>query len=53
MTPPSPGHSLLERIAALQDAREFQELHWTGSFADYLEIVRQNPKVGRTAFQRL
>ena len=32
---------------------KFQELHWEGSFDDYLEMVQKNPKVARTAFQRL
>jgi serine protein kinase len=32
---------------------EFQELHWEGSFGEYLDIVYKNPKVARTSFQRL
>jgi serine protein kinase len=32
---------------------KFQELHWEGSFDDYLDIVHKNPRVARTAFQRL
>ncbi len=45
--------SWVSRIAALQDAKTYAELNWEGSFEDYLEIVRQNPKVTRTAFQRI
>src|ERR1700748_316415 len=41
------------RIAALQDKSSFKELHWEGSFEDYLRIVRENPRVTRTAFQRI
>src|SRR5712691_11039643 len=44
---------LVTRIAALQDKTSFKELHWDGSFEDYLKIVRENPRVTRTAFQRL
>ena len=33
--------------------KTYAELHWEGTFEDYLEIVRENPKVTRTAFQRL
>ncbi len=44
---------MVAQIAALQDFREYQELNWTGSFEDYLAIVRENPKVTRTAFQRM
>jgi len=46
-------HNLVGRIATMQDHRTYQELHWEGSFEDYLRIVQQNPKVTRTAFQRL
>ncbi len=45
--------SWVRRIASLQDQRQYQELNWEGSFEDYLEIVRKNPKVTRTAFQRV
>ena len=44
---------LTSKIAALQNFREYEELNWTGSFEDYLKIVRDNPKVTRTAFQRV
>ena len=42
-----------DKIAALQDKKEYAELNWEGSFDDYLEIVRQNPRVTRNAYQRL
>ena len=45
--------SLVTRIAELQDRKLYQDLNWTGTFDDYLEIVRQNPEVTRTAWQRL
>src|SRR5438045_2732048 len=45
--------NLVSRIAALQDKTSFKELHWDGSFEDYLKIVRENPRVTRTAFQRI
>src|ERR671938_166609 len=44
---------LVSRIAALQDKTSFKELHWEGTFEDYLRIVRENPRVTRTAFQRI
>ncbi len=47
------GTSLLHFFAELQDRKQYQELNWTGTFADYLDIVAHNPKVTRTAFQRL
>ena len=45
--------SLVSEIAALQDYEEFADLHWTGTFEDYLKIVRERPDVTRTAYQRL
>ena len=36
--------SLVGRIAALQDKSSFKELHWEGSFEEYLKIVRENPR---------
>ena len=47
------GNGLLARIAALADRQGYSEQHWEGSFEDYLQIVRQNPKVTRTAYQRV
>ncbi len=44
---------LLAKIAALQNLEEYRELHWEGTFEDYLEVVRKNPKVTRNAFQRV
>src|SRR6059058_2101245 len=44
---------LVSRIAALQDKSSFKELHWDGTLDDYLKIVRENPRVTRTAFQRI
>ncbi|MBK8261876.1 MAG: serine protein kinase [Nannocystis sp.] len=45
--------SFTERIAALQDRRRYEDLHWTGTFEEYLELVRENPRVARTAYERL
>jgi serine protein kinase len=47
------GRQILAELASLHDAQRYREYHWEGSFADYLEIVIRNPKVARSAFQRL
>jgi serine protein kinase len=44
--------NMVSRIAALQNYDEYRDLHWEGSFEDYLGIVRQKPQVTRNAFQR-
>ena len=45
--------SLIENLARHHDLQEFQELNWTGSFDDYLQLVKQNPDVARSSYQRV
>jgi serine protein kinase len=45
--------SLVGQIAELQNYATYKELAWEGSFEEYLELVRRNPQVTRTAYQRL
>ncbi|HEY1691438.1 MAG TPA: serine protein kinase, partial [Polyangiaceae bacterium] len=45
--------NMTDRIAAMQDFKLYRELHWEGSFEDYLAIVRERPQVTRNAYQRL
>src|SRR5690349_786260 len=33
--------------------KEFRNFHWEGSFSDYLDLVKQNPKISRNSFQRM
>jgi serine protein kinase len=47
------SQEIVSIIHGLHDQKRFREQHWEGSFADYLQIVSQNPKVARTAFQRV
>src|SRR5438552_4889971 len=47
------GSEIVHLIGKLQDLRGFRDQHWEGSLEDYLQIVRHNPKVTRTAFQRI
>jgi len=47
------GSEIVNMIGRLQDLRGFKDQHWEGSFEDYLQIVRHNTKVTRTAFQRM
>jgi len=45
----APSQSLITRIADMQDIKEYQELNWEGSFEDYLNLVREDPSVLRSA----
>jgi len=47
------GNGIISLIGKLQDISGYRELNWEGSFEAYLELVRQNPKVTRNAFQRI
>jgi serine protein kinase len=49
----SNGTSLVETIGKLHDVEEYRELHWEGTFDEYLDIVREDPRVVRTAYQRM
>ena len=44
---------LISQIAKLQDYEEFENLNWTGGFEDYLGLVKDNPGITRTAFERV
>ena len=45
--------TMTDRIASMQDFKLYKELHWEGSFEEYLGIVRERPQVTRNAYQRL
>ena len=45
--------TVISMMGELQDVEGFREQYWEGSFADYVEIVKHNPKVARAAYQRL
>lgn len=47
------GKNILSELASMHDTQRYREYHWEGSFSDYLEIVVRNPKVARSAFQRI
>ena len=40
-------------IRSLTKSTNYQDLSWSGSFNDYLNLVRENPKITRNAFQRM
>ncbi len=42
-----------ELIQTYQNENNHQNLTWVGSFDDYVNLVRENPKITRNAFQRM
>src|SRR5690349_20640895 len=49
----STGSDLIAKIATRQNLADYQKKHWTGSFSEYLDIIRRDPRVTRTAYQRV
>ncbi|QGJ71634.1 Serine protein kinase [Planctomycetales bacterium 10988] len=47
------GRSIMDLIAEHQDLEQFRKKNWIGTFEQYLDIVKENPKVTRNAFQRV
>ncbi|MDO8494264.1 MAG: serine protein kinase, partial [Deltaproteobacteria bacterium] len=44
---------LLDQLNRWKVKKVDQDLTWQGSFTDYIKIVEENPKVARSAFQRI
>jgi serine protein kinase len=49
----STGSELITLVGSRQNLDDYQKKHWTGSFAEYLDIVQRDPKVTRTAYRRI
>jgi serine protein kinase len=47
------GRDIISLVQTRQDPEGFRELNWTGAFEDYLDLVAENPKIARNAFQRI
>ncbi|MFQ5631651.1 MAG: PrkA family serine protein kinase [bacterium] len=51
---PAAKTSKIKSIAGqIQETDFYRELHWEGTFEDYLDIVKKNPSVTRSAFERI
>jgi len=47
------NRNLISMIRQMQDMDRFREQHWEGTYEDYLRLVQEDPKITRTAFQRV
>jgi serine protein kinase len=47
------AQDIMALIKNNQDMETFQELNWKGTFEDYMNIIVSDPRVVRTAFQRI
>ena len=44
--------AILSIIDKSIDQQQFLNLHWEGTFQDYLQLVSEKPFIARNAFQR-
>ena len=47
------GRNIISLVGGRQDLDQFRRKNWTGTFEQYIDIVRDNPSVARNAFQRI
>ncbi len=47
------GQEIISLVAQRQDLDQFRKKNWTGTFAEYLDLVRQQPAATRNAFERV
>ncbi len=49
----TPAVDIIQQIRERQNQALYHDLHWEGSFPEYLQLVQENPLVARNAYQRL
>ncbi len=47
------GREIISLVAQRQDLDQFRRKNWEGTFEEYLDIVRSQPRVTRNAFERI
>lgn len=47
------GREILSLITNDLDRDQYQRQNWVGSFVEYLDLIRENPRITRNAFQRV
>ncbi len=49
----SRGQGIVSLVSQRQDLTQFRKKHWEGSFEEYLDMVIEDPKATRNAFERV
>lgn len=44
---------LRQLVSQWQNNSSIAKLHWTGSFDEYMQLVKENPRITRNAYQRM
>jgi serine protein kinase len=47
------GREIISLVAQRQDLEQFRRKNWEGTFEEYLDIVRSEPRSTRNAFERI
>lgn len=47
------GRNIISLVAQRQDLEQFRRKNWEGSFEEYLDLIRSEPKATRNAFERV
>ncbi|MCP3980643.1 MAG: serine protein kinase [bacterium] len=47
------GESIIAKAREALDLQTYRDQNWTGSFSEYLELVKRNPMTTRSAFERI
>jgi serine protein kinase len=47
------GKAILATVRQQQNLTDYRKTHWEGSFDEYLDIVAEQPRVTRSAYERL
>ena len=47
------GREIISLVAQRQDLDQFRRKNWEGTFEEYLDLVRAEPRVTRNAFERV
>ena len=47
------SQEIVSLIANRQDLTQFRKKNWSGTFQEYLDLVRKNPRITRNSFERI
>ena len=47
------AHEIVSLIAERQDLDQFKRKNWVGSFEEYLDLVKDDPRITRNSFERV
>lgn len=47
------SQEIVSLIANRQDLTQFRKKNWSGTFQEYLDLVRENPRITRNSFERI